>query len=247
MRSRWFPFAICMGFALIGLVLLVVGGPQDTRAIGLMSLLFFGGGGLALATPLLSRQGPGTVRLTTVDDERGLLLPTARRKQALQIVAAAGMAAACVVISAAGASIWAAIAGGGFFGLVALVLAATSRGHRGLALTPTRVKLLGWGDPELDWEAILHASLYWEGRTQMLGIAAKEPGAVRRRRGRRTARLSRKLSAFDIIVAVEQLSGTPEHALDTLETYLDDPARRARLGTPEELTYLGLADGDGLR
>jgi hypothetical protein len=81
----------------------------------------------------------------------------------------------------------------------------------------------------------------------MLGIAATDARTVRRRRGRRMARLNRRLRGSDIVVPVEHLAGTPEHALHTLMTYLGDPARRARLGTPEELAYLTLADADRLR
>ena len=181
MYGRRFPFAICIGFTLLGLGLLIFG-TTDARFAGLMIVLFFGVGSLGLATPLVTRRGTESVRLVDVDGERGFLLPIARRKQAMTVFAACGMAGACGVLAGLTGTLWIAIAGGGLFGALALVGLAQVPRERGLALTPTRVRLLGWGDPELDWDAILYVVVYRQGYNRMLGVTAVERGLVRRRR-----------------------------------------------------------------
>jgi hypothetical protein len=241
-RGRRLPFAISIVFTLLGLVLLILG-TTDARLAGLMIVLFFGVGSLGLMTPLATRRDTDSARLVNVGGERGLLLPIARRKQAMTVLAACGMGSACGLLAGMTGALWIAIAGGGLFGAVALYGLSLVPRERGLALTPTRVKLLGWGDPELDWDAIGQVVLYRQGYNRMLGVIAIDRTLVRRRRRSLTARLTR----FDLALPAELLAGTPEHAWHTVTAYMDDPERRARLGTQDEVTYLRLADGDGLR
>jgi hypothetical protein len=67
------------------------------------------------------------------------------------------------------------------------------------------------------------------------------------RRRRRQRRLVRGLTSADVTVPAELLADDPDHVLQILLTYLGAPLRRARIGTQEELTYLRLAEDDGLR
>src|SRR5687768_11057625 len=87
------PLAGCAIFVVLGIVLMATG----EWVIGLMSVLFFGVGGLALLLPLLPRSG-GAVRITEVGAERAFLFPYGRARRVIVIVAAAGMAAASVVL-----------------------------------------------------------------------------------------------------------------------------------------------------
>jgi hypothetical protein len=248
MHGRRFPFAICMVFTLLGVLLIVVGS-GEARVTGATSVLFFGVGSLALALPLATRRGAGTVELADVGSERGILLPAARAKQLMIIAACAGIAAACALLWAMTPdAAWIGIGGLVFFGGLGLWRLALLPRRHGLALTPTRLKLLGWGEPELDWDDISDAFLFEQSRNVMLGVRATDPARVRRRRsGRLLPRLNRRLTHSDIAVPAGQLAGPPEHALKTVLTDLGDPARRARLGTTEEFNYLLRSDGDGLR
>ena len=154
MHGRRFPFAICMVFTLLG-VLLLAAGSGEARVTGATSVLFFGVGSLALALPLATRRGAGTVELADVGSERGILLPAARAKQLMIIAACAGIAAACALLWAMTPdAAWIGIGGLVFFGGLGLWRLALLPRRHGLALTPTRLKLLGWGEPELDWDDI---------------------------------------------------------------------------------------------
>jgi hypothetical protein len=248
MSGRRFPFAICVAFALIGVVLIIIG-PADARVLGAIMLLFFGVGSLSLASPLVTRRGAGTVAIAEVGTERGFLLPVARLKAVMTIAACTGIAAAALLFWAlVPAAWWIGIPGLTFFGGLALWRIALLPGRRGLALTPTRVKLLGWGDPELDWDDIRTVFLFEQSRNVMLGIRATEPGRVRRRRpNNMLVRWNRKFTGSDIAVPTGEFAGSPQHALEMLLTYKRDPARRGRLGTQDELDYLRVAGGGGLR
>jgi hypothetical protein len=248
MSGRRFPLAICVGFALTGVVLIIIG-PADARVLGTIMVLFFGVGSLSLASPLATRRGAATVEIADVGTERGFLLPVARRKAVMTIAACGGIAAAALLFWAlVPAAWWIGTGGLALFGGLAVWRLVLLPRRQGLALTPTRVKLLGWGDPELDWDDISSAFLFEQSRNVMLGIGATDPSCVRRGRTNRTlARLNRTLSGSDMVVPTAELAGSPSDALEMIHTYQRNPARRARLGTTDELDYLRLADGDGLR
>jgi hypothetical protein len=52
------------------------------------------------------------------------------------------------------------------------------------------------------------------------------------------ARLNAKLVPADLLFPADQLAGAPEQALATLVGYLEDPRRRAAVGTQAELERL---------
>lgn len=248
MQGRRFPFAICVGFALLGVVLIIIG-PADARVLGAILVLFFGVGSLALASPLATRGGAGTMKIADVGTEHAFLLPIARRKAMMAIAACGGIAGASLLFWAmVPAAWWIGIGGLAFFGGLAVWRVALLPRRQGLALTPTRVKLLGWGDPEIDWEDISSAFLFEQSRDVMLGIGAMDPARVRRQRPKGLlTRLNRTFTGSDIVVPAGQLAGSPQHALEMILTYQRNPARRARLGSADELDYLRVAEGDGLR
>jgi hypothetical protein len=248
MYGRRFPFAICVGFALIGVALIIIG-PADARILGTLTLLFFGVGSLSLASPLVTRRGVTTMEIADVGNERGFLLPVARLKALMTIAACAGIAAAALLFWAIVPDAWwIGISGLVLFGGLAIWRIALLPRRQGLAFTPTGVKLLGWGDPEIDWDDITSAFLFEQSRNVMLGIRATDPACVRRRHSQGLlVRWNRKFTGSDMAVPTGELAGSPQHALETLLTCKREPARRARLGTTDELSYLRLADGDGLR
>ena len=236
MYGRRFPFAICVGFALLGVVLIIIG-PADARVLGAILVLFFGVGSLALGSPLATRRGAGTVEIADIGTERGFLLPVARRKAVMTIAACGGIALAALLFWAmVPAAWWIGIPGLALFGGLAAWRVALLPSRQGLAFTPSRVKLLGWGDPELDWDDITTAFLFEQSRNVMLGIRATEPGRVRRRRPNGLlVRWNRKFTGSDIAVPTGELAGSPQHALEMLLAYKREPARRGRLGTQDEL------------
>ncbi|WP_028062870.1 hypothetical protein [Solirubrobacter soli] len=234
MSGRRLPFALCIGFALLGAVLLIAGPDSDTRVVGAISILFFGVGGLALALPLLSREGAAAVKIVDVGSERGFLLPVARAKQLVLVAAAGGMTAAGVLIALSASLIVGLVCAITFGAFLAIGLVQLG-GARGLALTPTRVRLLGWGDAELDWDAVEGAGVITLSRSRILGISATDPRRVRRRGWRVVSAINRRLAIADLVLPADQLAGDAERAADLVNTYLRDPFRRARIGEPDEL------------
>jgi hypothetical protein len=241
-KGRRLPFAISIVLTLLGVFLLIIG-PADARVGGAIVVLFFGVGSLGLMTPLASRRGAETVELVDVGPERGFLLPISRRKQLMTIAASAGMGTSWVLLAALTGAIWIGVIGVLLFGSVALYGLTKLRGVRGIALTPTRVKLLGWGDPELDWDALLLVEVYRQGYNRMFGLTVRDGASVR---GQRRS-LLRRFRRNDVAFPAELLATDPEYAFYTVMAYLDDPERRARLGTQDELSYLKLAEDGGLR
>jgi hypothetical protein len=209
---------LCALLFVAGGVAMIVAGEW---LIGLMSVLFFGGCGLAFALPLLTRRGPGTRRTIDLGGERALLFPLSRAKQAVCAVAAAGMGAAGVLMVIAGAYI------GGiaalFFLPVSVLLVLGLGRPAGLALTPTRVVHLGYGRVEIPWEAVGAVFITRMSSARMLAVAATDPGAVHMGR---FARFNRKLTPAEITVAADQLAGPAEEAVAEVERWRDDPRAR---------------------
>jgi hypothetical protein len=232
MKGRRLPFAICLAFAAVGLAMIVFG-DAPTRVAGASSLLFFGGGSLALAMPLLTRRGEGAVRLTEVGIERGFLFPLSRAKQLLVVIAAFGMAAAGVLIALAGGVI-AGLLCAIVFGTFALVGVSRLFGERGIAITPTRVVVTANSRAEVAWEDVAYFGILRQSRSRMLGVKVSDPQRIERRNGP-LARFNRTLVPVDIVIAADQLAADPEVVLQALVAYLDVPERRRHIGTPDEL------------
>ena len=87
MNVRWGPLLGSAAFVAISLAILAF--DEESRAIGWMGLLFFGGCLLVLGTPLLSRSG-NRVRIVRDGLESAFLFPLARTKQVVLVVACAG-------------------------------------------------------------------------------------------------------------------------------------------------------------
>ena len=229
MNVRWGPLLGSAAFVAISLAILAF--DEESRAIGWMGLLFFGGCLLVLGTPLLSRSG-NRVRIVRDGLESGFLFPLARTKQIVLVVACAGIAVAGVFITLSdspviGLACTVFMGGVGVFALMRLV-----KGGRGLLLTPTRVAVIVNGRRELTWDEIAMVALYGDASARVLGITAVDPGRIERGT---LAQLNRAFEPADIVMPAEQLVGDPEHALQTLTMYLEHADRRAAIGTETEL------------
>jgi hypothetical protein len=125
------------------------------------------------------------------------------------------------------------------FGVFAALGLSRLAGPRGLALTPTRVVVLGNnGRAELDWDDVASFGLIRMARNRMLGITATAPEQVRRGHGGWAARFDRSLTSSDLLLPADQLTGQPEQAQHALARYFDDPALRRAIGTTDELARL---------
>ncbi len=160
---------------------------------------------------LFPTEETGAVRIADVDGERAFLLPISHAKRVAAVASATGLLA-CGAAIALGAPRLAALVGGLVIAVVVLALAAVVSGERGLALTPTRVIVIGKVRAELPWGAIREAAL----RGQVLDIASTDP-------------------AQHLVVPANHLAADPLRAHRAVKRYLDDPGRRERIGTPEEL------------
>jgi hypothetical protein len=240
----WGYAAIVGVFTLCGLLLLVVGPDAETRLTGLVSILFFGLGGLAfLGGPLLTRRGPGTVRAERVSTSAGLepafVFPTPAAKRWAMTVGAGGMAAAGVLMVFLGAG-WIGILAAAVFGLFFVFMLWTARRPQRLVLTPTRIMAdAGAGTVELPWEAVEDVELFElpAGRTtvDMLGVSATDPGAAVWTRGALLGRMSRNMTAYDLCVGADTFAGSGEDVVEAIRRYRDDPAGRRRIGAEGEL------------
>jgi hypothetical protein len=223
------PLAACAVFVALGIVLIATG----ERVVGLMSVLFFGLGGLALLLPLMPRSD-GAVRIIDVGGERAFLFPYGRARRLVVIVAAIGLTAASVLLLILGNAIIGTIGVVVFGGLTVYAALTWGRAH-GLALTPTRVALRGAGGGELPWEAVAAVGFLEYARTRQIGIDATDPALVRRSR---LGRLNASLLPVALLVPVDHLATPPEQTLATLVAYLEEPRRRAAIGTEAELARL---------
>ncbi len=130
---------------------------------------------------------------------------------------------------AVGCALWLAIAGLVIFVPVVVSHALYLRGRHGLALTPTGVRLYGWGDAQVDWKDIRESRVFIRGSYIHLGIVPLEPVRVRRRWQRLSA--WRKEVAFP----AQLLIGNPFIAVLTVKQYVEAADRRAEIGTEPEL------------
>lgn len=209
---------ICAAFTVIGVVLLF---DADSRLVGLMSILIFGVGGLALAAPVLTR-GAAAPRAAELGSERGVLFPVGRTKQLLAFVACLGFVAGCALIIATGAVVIG-LLGVVTFGTFALLALSGLFRARGLVLTPTRVAVLGLGRAEVPWDEIAGVGVFAQGPNRFFGIEAVDPSRIARGP---LSRLNRRFVPADLVLPADD----PEALVRTVVTYLDEPERRAELG-----------------
>ena len=182
-------------------------------------MLFFGGGYLAvfaLTRPHHDRLEPRTVM---VGDERGLVFPLARGRQIALLLASLAMTAASIVLATTSAVVIGVI-GAIVFGCFTLLAARGLARPRGLALTPTRIVALGFGQGEVAWDDVRAVGTLQQGPVQLIGIEA-----VNVRRGA-FGRFNRRFLPTDIAVPATDADAL----VRTVVAYLDQPERRAELG-----------------
>jgi hypothetical protein len=230
---HWVLFGLNAAFALLGLLIVILSSGQD-RLIGVACLLFFGIGGFVFLMPLLTRRDQAAVQLTEVDGERAFLFPLARTKLALAVVVIGAMTAGSVLLIPLGEPIWGIICAVVLFP-VALYMTLMLRRRQGLALTPTRVVVLGIGAAELPWEAVREVGMHNLGLAHWLWVRATDKSLVRRRGRSPIGRVNESMLGVELMVSADQMVGSPELARNALHFYLGNPASRERIGTEAEL------------
>lgn len=216
------------GFVVVGLVLLAFGEDAEARVAGAISVLFFGGGGLAVfGLPLLERRGPAAPRIVEVGGEPAIVFGLSRGRQWLVLVAALLVTTACVVIALAGGTVIG-IVGAVVFGAFTLLAVRGLLTPRGLALSPAGITALGYGQGRVAWDDVERVGVLREGPLQLVGI-----DAARVQRGA-FGRWNRRFSSTDLAVPADDA----EAVVAALITYLEQPERRLALGTEQELARL---------
>jgi hypothetical protein len=208
-----------------GLVAAVVGGEDDARLVGAMSVLIFGALALISFAPRVRR----TRGLRIVDG--GFFLPMSRARVALVLVAALALMVGGVLLAVSGESFWGSavaliFAGGSYNGFRSLVV------PNGLTLTPTGIVVVYNRRAEIAWDDIKRVHLFSEGSVRNLGIDARH---IRRPEGNWWTRLNRRLEMADVVLPISYCAADPDRIADLLMAYRTDPRRRAAIGTQAEL------------
>jgi hypothetical protein len=247
--QTWASLAFAAFCILLGLLIVFVGwSDPELRYGGFALILFLGVGPLGFAgAPLLGGRGARPVLCerveTSVGSESAFVFPAPRARQRAQAVGSFGMAAGCAMFIPAGnpaVGIGCTIIFGPFF-LFMLFLA--SRPLR-LALTPTRLLYSSaTKTAELPWTALDGCVLFETSRgagaaTDIVGVAATDPGATTWTRGRRMAVADRNVSGYEFTMPAEGFAADAEAVIDAIHTYRDDAGRRRSIGTEEELAQL---------
>jgi hypothetical protein len=208
-------------FVVAGLLCLLFGQDGETRLVGLLCVLFFGGCALVpLVLMRPPRRGLASPLPIDVDAERGLLFALGRTRQVVVLIAAVAIVAACVVIALSGAVVLGVVCAVTF--AVCAVVPAV-RGllrPRGLALTPTRIVTVGFGQGEVAWEDVEAVGTLQQGAVLLVGIEAAN---VRRRNA--FGRFNRRFLPTDIAVPADD----PEALVRAVVAYLEHPERRQEL------------------
>ena len=111
----------------------------------------------------------------------------------------------------------------------------TLAGPRGLALTPTRVVVLGPGAGEVPWEGVTNVEFLHLGVTQFLGVRVADKSLVRRRGHGWLGRTNAGIYGVDLMVAADHLILDAELVRNAMNYYFHDPGRREAIGTQAEL------------
>jgi hypothetical protein len=220
---------ISLLFTVAGVVLLATG----EVVVGLMALLFFGGGAVVLALPLLNRSGADAVRTTSHDGEPAFLFAISRLKQGVVVVAAFVIAAASVLIAVAGSPVIGVLGAVVFVGFGVIGLATLS-GQRGLILTPRRIVARYNGLAEMAWEDLTGVGVVQFRRAQILAL----DGRADYKRGGWLARLNQRMLPVAIALPAGSFVADPDDIVATIAAYREDGARRAMIGRPEERAQL---------
>jgi len=227
---HWALFATMLLFSLIGVPLVIIG-PAEERVLGAACFLFFGVSSVAYLMPLFTRRDTRGVHVAELDGERAFMFPAGQAKLTLAIVVLLSMAAGSLLIGLVAEPVIGVI-GLVFFGGVALYALLTFRRPRGLALTPTRVIVLGPGAGEVPWNAVSSIEFVNLGVTQYLGVRASDRSLVRRGW---LGRMNAGMFGVDLLTTADQLILDAELVRNAMNFYLHQPERRTDIGTEAEL------------
>jgi hypothetical protein len=228
--------------------MIVTGGDAD-RVIGLIAVLFFGFGGVAVfALPLFTRRGRTVVRTEFVRHRgtlsQALVFPYSRAKQRLGTVATLAFAVAGVLaivyardIAETGGRevIWIRLVGlatAALFGSVAVIGFLNGFLARGyVALLPegilNRAKV---GSSFIPWDAIEEVRMIERYNTRMVGVVASDPRAIEiSALGRLSLQLGRSWSGADLLFPANALAAQPELLLKTIAQLHRHPEERSKV------------------
>jgi hypothetical protein len=230
---HWALFATTVLFSLIGVPLLIFGSTEE-RLIGAACILLFGVSSVVWLMPLFTRRDARGVHVAEIDDERAFMFPAGTAKATVAIFAMIAMGAGCVLVGIVEAPVLGVI-GVVVFGGMALYTAVMLTRPRGIAMTPTRVVVLGPGAGEVPWDAVTHVEFLNLGVTQFLGVRVSDKSRVRRRGRGWLGRMNAGMYGVDLMVAADQLILDAELVRNAMNYYFHDPARREAIGTEAEL------------
>jgi hypothetical protein len=170
----------------------------------------------------------GVIRTIEVDGEPAALIPFRRLTLLFGALVEAAVAAAglpLVLSGDLGAALWGLALFTLPFGTLAAVTVAGLGRPRGLALTPTRLTLLGLGRIDIPWEALDWVAAPRAGlRPRTLMIRARNRSAIRR------AGLARILSRGALVIVPTIRLALPYAEAEALiERWRDDPYARTVL------------------
>jgi hypothetical protein len=218
--GRW-P-ALGIPWTVFGLLLVIFGPDREARLVGLVSVLFVGGAGLTIELMRPSARGLASPRHVEVGHERGRLFALGRARQAAMLFGQLAVVAGCGVLALLGHFIG--VIAAVVFGAFAVI--PTARGllrPRGLALTPTRIVTVGFGQGEVAWDDVEAVGTVQQGPALLLGIEATDVRGLSA-----FGRLTRRWLPTDIAVPADDT----EALVRTLVEFLDQPERRPELAQP---------------
>jgi hypothetical protein len=253
--------AASLAFGIFGLAMAIVGRGPD-RALGLITVLFFGAGGIAMMG-LFRPPPPGRQPETGFVTDRGmttpaLLFPSSRRRLALALVATLAWAVAGVlfVLYADGLAalsrrasptalrvvgitmvvVFAPLAVGNMAGLFRRMFVALL--PEGILLRVRAASLM------IPWEAITAAGTSFLRGSPYFGVSVSDPAAVQASPWARwwlSTGVNRRLAGFDFTYPGTLMS-TPVDSLEkSVVYYLEHPDDRSRIGSELPPEVVGTA------
>lgn len=255
--KRWLYVAASLGFGIIGLAMAIMGRGRD-RALGLVLVLFFGAGGIAmmglLRPPPRGRQ-PETGFVTHGGmTAPAVLFPTSRRRLGIALVATVAWAVAGVllvvyaddlaadsrrysptalrIVGIATVVVFAPFAVGSMTSLFRRIFVALM--PEGILLRVRAASLLvPWQDVTQVGTSFLRGSPYF-------GVSVSDPAAVQASPWARwwmSTGVNRRLTGFDFTFPGTLMSTPIDDLERTVVYYLEHPEERQRIGSemPSEL------------
>jgi hypothetical protein len=238
--------ALFVVFTAFGVLMLFDAG---SRAAGIVTILFFGGGGLMWFLITRPRRGPlPGFRIGSVSSAGGhlpaLIADYDPRRLLIAGLGLVAMAAASAIMAAAGLGdavervvlVGCAL----LFGVLGLVSIVRWRAGNRIALTRRGLSATTpFGHIEVDWDDIVRIGEVEVHANRLLALTVADPSRVRMRPHLRMAHwLQRSMMGVDLTFPLTTLLVRQEELTAALERYRTDRDARGRIGNSEELADL---------